>query len=60
MPSGTKAAHPGFETQRRHHQKSKTVAPYKGHMSTNIFQKKPENLKTLECKFGADFLLFYC
>ena len=35
--------HPGFETQGRHHQKSKTgvwVAPQKGLMSSNFFKKK--------------------
>ena len=33
LPSANKAAHSGFETQKRHHQKSKTwvsVAPQKG------------------------------
>ena len=37
LPSANKAAHPGFETQRRHHQKSKTgvsVAPQNGLMSS--------------------------
>ena len=43
-PSMNKAAHSGFETQRRHHQKSKTgvsVAPQKGLMSSqkNFFLK---------------------
>ena len=41
--SANKAAHSGFETQRRHHQKSKTgvsVAPQKGLMSSKIFLKK--------------------
>ena len=36
-PSLNKAAHSGFETQRRHHQKSKiglSVAPQKGLMSS--------------------------
>ena len=35
--------HPGFETQGKHHQKSKTgvsVAPQKGHVSSKIFQNK--------------------
>ena len=39
-PSSNKAAHPGFETQRRRHQKYKTgvsVAPQKG---LQIFLKK--------------------
>ena len=34
--------HPDFETQGRHYQKSKTgvsVAPQKGHMSSNFFKK---------------------
>ena len=43
LPSTNKAAHSGFETQRRHHQKSKTgvsVAPQKGLMtSKNFFLK---------------------
>ena len=42
-PSPNKAAHSGFETQRRHHQKSKTgvsVAPQKGLMSSKICLKK--------------------
>ena len=43
-PSANKAAHSGFETQRRHHQKSKTeasVAPQKGLVfSENLFFKK--------------------
>ena len=41
-PSMNKAAHSGFETQRRHHQKSKTrvsVSPQKGLMSPK-FKKK--------------------
>ena len=39
-PSANKAAHSGFETQRRHHQKSKTgvsVAPQKGLVSSKSF-----------------------
>ena len=42
-PSANKAAHSGFETQRRCHQKSKTgvsVATQKGLMSSNFFFKK--------------------
>ena len=42
-PSMNKAAHFGFETQRRHHQKSITgasVAPQKGLLSSTIFFKK--------------------
>ena len=41
-PSMNKAAHSGFETQRRHHQKSKTgvsVTSPKGLMSSKIFFK---------------------
>ena len=40
--SMNKVAHSGFETQRSHHQKSKTgvsVAPQKGLMSSNFFFK---------------------
>ena len=42
LPSVNKAALSGFETQRRHHQKSKTgvpVAPQKGLMSSKIKKK---------------------
>ena len=42
-PSANKASHSGFETQRRHHQKSKTgvsVAPQKGLMSSKNLEKK--------------------
>ena len=41
--SETKAAHSGFETHRRRHQKSKTgesMAPYKGLMSSRKILKK--------------------
>ena len=41
--NANKAAHSGFETQRRHHQKSKTgvsVAPQKGLMSSKIIKFK--------------------
>ena len=40
LPSVNKAAHLGFETQKRHHQKSKTgesVGPQKALMSSKIF-----------------------
>ena len=43
LPSADKAAHSGFETQRRHHQKSKTgvsVSPQKGLMSSQKIFKK--------------------
>ena len=43
LPSVNKAAHSGFETQRRHHQKSKmwvSVVSQKGLMSLQIFLKK--------------------
>ena len=44
-----KAAHSGFETQRRHHHKSKTgvtVAPHEGLMSSKNFKKKnPPKIK---------------
>ena len=42
-PSVKEAVHSGFETQRRHHQKSKTgvsVAPQKEIMSSKNFLKK--------------------
>ena len=42
LPSMNKAAHSGFETQRRHHQKSKMgamVAPQKGLMSSDNLKK---------------------
>ena len=54
LPSANKAAHSGFETQRRHHQKSKTVvsvAPEKVLKSSNIFFK---NRQQFEC-----IVLFY-
>ena len=48
LPSENKAAHSGFETQRRSHQKSKigvSVAPEKGLLSSKILLiKKNENL----------------
>ena len=43
LPSVNKAAHSGFEIQRRHHQKSKTgvsVAPQKGLMSSENLKNK--------------------
>ena len=43
LPSANKAAHSGFETQRRRHQKTKrgvSVAPQKGLMSSKFFFKK--------------------
>ena len=43
LPRVNKATHSGFETQRRHHQKSKTgvsVASQKGLMSSKLFFKK--------------------
>ena len=46
LPSTNKAAHSFFETQRRHHQKSKTrvsVAPQKGLMSSKKIKKKEED-----------------
>ena len=46
LPSVNKAAHPGFETQIRHHQKSKTgvsVAPQKDLYPPNILKKKRFN-----------------
>ena len=43
--------HPGFETQGRHHQKSKTgvsVAPQKGLMSSKRFLKKKKKKEDFE------------
>ena len=43
LPSANKAAHSGSETQRRHHQESKTgvsVTPQKGLMFSNFFFRK--------------------
>ena len=58
LPSGNKAAHFGFETQRRRHQKSKTgvsVAPQKGLVSSKNFKfKKNKVLK----RFLADVTIF--
>ena len=51
-PSVNKAAHFGFETQRRHHQKSKTgvsVGPRKGFMSSKNFFKRKINFKIEFC-----------
>ena len=52
-PSMNKAAHSGFETQRRGHQKSKTgvsVAPQKGLMSSNhFFLKKKKLIRVVKC-----------
>ena len=42
LPSASKVAHSGFETQRRYHQKSKTgvsVAPQKAHVLQFYFKK---------------------
>ena len=47
LPSANKAAHSGFETQRRHHQKSKTevsVAPKIDMCPTKIFLKKSSTI----------------
>ena len=57
-----KTAHSGLETQRRHHQKSKTgvsVVPQKGLMSSKMFKNKyPENTEQswnflFACIFGS-------
>ena len=40
LPGANKASHSGFETQRRNHQKSKTMAPQKGLMSSQKSLKK--------------------
>ena len=47
LPSMNKVAHSGFETQRRHHQKSKigvSVTPQKGLMSSKKNFKKKKKL----------------
>ena len=52
LPSENKAAHSGFETYRKHHQKSKTavsVAPQKGLMSSKIFLKKEKKERAITC-----------
>ena len=57
-PSANKAAHPGFETQRRCHQKSKTgvsVAQQKGFMSSKIFLKKRKNENLNGCLISTCF-----
>ena len=49
-PSTNKAAHSGFETQRRCHVKSKTgvsVAPQKGLVSSNFFLPSATKLRRL-------------
>ena len=56
-PSVNKAAHSGFETQRRHHQKSKTgvsMASQKGLMSSKNFKKEKE-----KCLKRVSFYLIY-
>ena len=57
-PSSNKAAHSGFETQRRRYQKSKTgvsVAPQKGLLSSKFFFKKVRiRLPTLALKPRGD------
>ena len=63
LASANKAAHSGFETQRRHHQKSKrrvSGAPKKGLMSSKKFLKKEEEFKTLVLHYKTkDGTLFY-
>ena len=52
-PSTSKAAHSGFETQRRHHQKSITgvsVVPQKGLLSSKKYFKKHIPFKTSNTK----------
>ena len=62
-PSMNKASHSGFETQRRHHQKSKTRvsgAPKKGLVSSKKILKKEEEFKTLVLHYKTkDGALFY-
>ena len=58
LSSKNKAAHSGFETQRRRHQKSKTgvsVAPQKGLMSSKIYiyNKKQFLFKTDEVRLST-------
>ena len=56
-PSVNKAAHSGFETQRRHHQKSKTgvsMASQKGLMSSKNFKKEEG-----KCFKRVSFYLIY-
>ena len=56
LPSVNNAAHSGFETQRRCHQKSKTgvsVAPQKGLMSSKNLKKKKRSTRR-----GEEFLRF--
>ena len=59
-PSVNKDAHSGFETQRRHHQKSKTglsVAPQKNMSFTNV--KKSSNIpKVWKCQFPQLYAMF--
>ena len=53
LQSSNKAAHSGFETQRRHHQKSKTgvsVAPKMDMCPTKIKQKKYSKSKYAKIK----------
>ena len=50
LPSVNKAANSGFETQRRHHQKSETgtpLTPQKGLMSSIFFKKKGPHIYTI-------------
>ena len=58
LPSAKTAAHFGFETQRRHHQKSKTgalVSPQKGLMSSKMFFKEV----LLPCTQVAELNVFF-
>ena len=61
LPSANKAAHSGFETRRRHHQKSKTgvsVAPQKHVCPPKIIKKRKENLEYFKIVYRSrcDFL----
>ena len=60
LPSVNKAAHSGFETQRRCHQKSKTrvsVAPQKDLCPLKIFLKKVGNVKLIKVKLELTVFL---
>ena len=49
MPSVNKAAHSGFETEQKCHEKSKAVAPQKRHVLQNKFFKKSTLVKVSLC-----------
>ena len=58
-PRANKAAHSGFETQRRHHQKSRTgvsVGTQKGLMSSKNFLKKSHQIVESFCDVADKFV----